>query len=229
MKKSQVIFDKQALFKDLFNTIANEQTLRLIEYAKEKIIKIGDKIQTYNSRNHMDRTGNLLNSLCWYVAFDGEMQSSGFYREESYQNKGVGGGSQSWLHEFLPDSAENVYGRKLANEYLTKHQSGNGKGWKVTFAVLAPYWAYWEQGFKMKSHFGGGTQFLKFAVMSEFFDELRTDLKPYKEVTFTISTPKYSYKSNKYRGRNRRIGYKTLRNREQHERYLSRNGRKKKR
>lgn len=216
MKKSQVKLDKQALFNEMFDALSNEQTLRLIEYAKEKIIKIGDKIQTYNSKNHMDRTGHLLNSLCWYVSYEGEMKANGFYREESYQDKGMYGSSESWLHEFLPDSAENVYGRELANEYLAKHQSGNSKGWKVSFAILAPYWAYWEQGFKMKGHFGGGSQFLKFAVMSEFFDELRTELKPYKKVTFTISTPKYSYKSNKYRGRNKRIGYKTLMNKEQY-------------
>lgn len=228
MKKSQVKFDKQALFNEMFNVLANEQTLRLIEYAKEKIIKIGDKIQTYNSKNHMDRTGHLLNSLCWYVSYEGEMQANGFYREEELHSRG-NDGAQSWLHEFLPDSAEPVYGRELANEYLAKHQSGNSKGWKVSFAILAPYWAYWEQGFKMKSHFGGGTQFLKFAVMSEFFDELRAELKPYKKVTFTISTPKYQYKSNKYRGRNKRIGSKTLMSRAQYMRFLSRNGRKKRR
>ena len=229
MKKSQVRFDKQALFNEMFNTFANEQTLRLIEYAKEKIIKIGDRIQTYHSRNNMFRTGNLLNSLCWYVSYDGDMQSNGFYKEESYRNRGIGGGNESWLHEFTPDTSENVYGRQLANEYLSRHQSGNEKGWKVSFAVLAPYWAYWEQGFVMKSHFGGGSQFLKFAVMSEFFDDLRTELKPYKKVTFTISTPKYSYKSNKYRGRNKRVGYKTLMNKEQYGRYLNRNGRKRRR
>lgn len=216
MKKSQVKFDKQALFNEMFDVLSNEQTLRLIEYAKEKIIKIGDRIQTYNSKNHLDRTGHLLNSLCWYVSYDGEMQANGFYREESYQDKGMYGSSESWLHEFTPDTSESVYGRELANEYLAKHQSGNSKGWKVSFAILAPYWAYWEQGFKMKSHFGGGSHFLKFAVMSEFFDDLRMELKPYKKVTFTISTPKYSYKSNKYRGRNKRIGYKTLMNKEQY-------------
>lgn len=229
MKKTRIKLNKQELFDELFNAFASEQTLLLVEYAKDKIIKIGDRIQTYHSKNHMDRTGNLLNSLCWYVSYDGDMQASGFYREESYQDKGIDGGSQSWLHEFTPDTAENVYGRELANEYLNKHQGGNEKGWKVSFAILAPYWAYWEQGFRMKSHFGGGSQFLKFAVMSEFFDDLRTELKPYKKVTFTISTPKYSYKSNKYRGKNRRIGYKTLMNKEQYERYLNRNGRKKRR
>jgi hypothetical protein len=189
MKKTIVKFDKQALFDELFDVYANEQTLRLVKYAKEKVIKIGERIQEYNSKYHMDRTGHLLNSLCWYVSYDGEMQESGFYREETYHYRGLRG-NQSWLHEFTPDTAENVYGRELAREYINKHQSGNAKGWKVVFAVLAPYWAYWEQGFKMKSHFGGGTNFLKFAVMSEFFDELREELKPYKKVSFTISTPK---------------------------------------
>lgn len=227
MNSSYVKFDKQALFNDLFSKLSSEQTLRLIEYAKDKVIKIGSRIQEYSSKNNLDRTGNLLNSLCWFVSYGGNIQASGFYREEIYHNRGIGGGQESWLHEFLPDSAEIVQGRSLANDYIAKHQGGNGSGWKVSFAILAPYWAYWEQGFKMKS--GGGnspiprsTRFIKFAVMSEFFDELRADLKPRTNVTYTISVPKYSYKNNKYRGKNRRVGYKKLMNTTQYQKHLGR-------
>lgn len=73
--KTKIIgFSPARIKKEAEEYLVSVQTEKLIEYAKEEIVKLGDKIQTYNSRNHMDRTGNLLNSLCWGVAYKGELK-----------------------------------------------------------------------------------------------------------------------------------------------------------
>lgn len=197
MKKSRIIgFDAAKMIKDMTAIAVEEQTNRLIEYAKETIVEIGDKINSYNSRNHMDRTGNLLNSLCWGVAYDGELKGSGFYREASSLRT-------SYLHEFFPDYREAfpVNGHQLAEEYITRYGKASGSNkWKVFFAILAPYWGYWEEGFTMKS--GGGRsgiprseKFLKFAVMTEFYDKVGKDLSP-AEMKIKVHVEHYTYSFN---------------------------------
>ena len=190
------------------------QTEKLIEYAKEEIIKLGDKIQTYNSRNHMDRTGNLLNSLCWGVAYRGELKGSGFYRDETTHSKGLNGASVSFLHEFFKNDQEEVNGRKMAEEYI-KSFKGTSKGWSLFIAVLAPYWGYWESGFTMKFGFkededgnmrATQTRFMQFQVMTHIFDDVRMALKP-AETHFTVYVPKYSYQNRKYKNKK---GYKKI-------------------
>lgn len=192
MRKSVVKFNANTLRKVLKENLAQEQTDRLIEYAKNKIVEIGDKIQTYNSRNHMDRTGNLLNSLCWGVAYNNELKDSGFYREASSLRL-------SYLHErFEEKYAYPVDGHAEAEKYLRQYgRLGSGGGtWRVFFAIAAPYWGYWEEGFTMKS--GGGrsgiprsSRFLKFAVMSQVYDSVGKDLKPAK-VSIKVHAPEYS-------------------------------------
>lgn len=54
----------KATEKQLMKFWVGEQNRLLIEYAKKEIVKLGKNIEAYHSRNHMDRTGNLLNSLC---------------------------------------------------------------------------------------------------------------------------------------------------------------------
>ena len=210
MAKTKVKFIARPLVKSLLKELCAEQTERLIEYAKNEVIRIGDAIQTYNSKNHMDRTGNLLNSLCWGVTLNGEMKGSGFYREEVLHSRGQEGGTESWLHEFFPNDAIEVKGRNLAQSFITSYK-GRKKGWDVFFAILAPYWGYWESGFKMKS--GGSTvysgtddertipfsvTFKQFQVMSHAFDDVRRDLTP-SETHLTVYVPKYAYKNPKWR------------------------------
>jgi hypothetical protein len=207
MKKSQVIFDANALKKVMMKNLTEEQTRRLVAYAENKIKEIGDKIQTYNSVNHMDRTGNLLNSLCWGVAYDGELKASGFYREASSIK-------ESYLHEWGEYSKTFVVdGHAEAENYIQKYgKVGSGNGcWRVFFAILAPYWGYWEKGFTLihgasynrekypegKPKFRGAT-FKKFAVMTEFYDTISKELKPAK-VNFHISksieySPSYDWR-----------------------------------
>jgi hypothetical protein len=177
----------------------SEQNRRLIEYAKAKIIEIGDEIQTYNSKNHMDRTGHLLDSLLWGVSYDGKLVEGGFYR--SSQARG-----DSYLHEWFSGDEKYllpVNGRQVAQNYMQKYGNNGASGWRVFFAILAPYWGYWEKGFTMRS--GGGnsgipnsSRFLQFAVMTQFYDVIKNDLKPAR-VRYRISVAKYEHEKLKKR------------------------------
>lgn len=176
----------------------NEQSRRLVEYAKEKIIQIGDKIKSYHSRNHMDRTGNLLNSLCWIVTYNGKMVERGFYRNANAL-------SESYLHEFFDTDTRElnpVDGHERAYVFTRRYANNAGNGWHVAFAILAPYWAYWERGFTMvhgfsnnrgESKFRGAT-WMQFSVMTEVYDTVRGELKLTKT---KFSIPKVTYNTRK--------------------------------
>lgn len=192
MIKSKVIgFNAKSMAAAMMKNVVAEQNRRLVEYAKEKILAIGNQIQTYHSRNHMDRTGNLLDSLLWGVSYEGKLVEGGFYRDA--QARG-----ESYLHEWFSGDVKYlipVNGRLLAQTYMQKYGNNGAKGWRVFFAILAPYWGYWEKGFTMKS--GGGdsgiprsTRFMQFAVMTQFYDEVKQDLKPAR-VRFRVSVAKY--------------------------------------
>ena len=203
MDKSVVVFDGNALAKLMFNNIVPIQTNLLIEYAKVEIKKLGDRIASYNGANGLDRTGNLLNSLCWGVTYDGVLKASGFYREETHKKRtnrkgderglGVNGGNDSFLHEFFGNDAELVEGRKLAKEYL-QNVKGKSNKWTMFFAILAPYWGYWECGFRMVKN----NKRMQFQALIYTFDDVRKDLKPAK-TDITVYRPKYIYKSQKYK------------------------------
>ena len=193
MIKSKVIgFNAKSMAAAMMKNVVAEQNRRLVEYAKEKILAIGNQIQTYHSRNHMDRTGNLLDSLLWGVSYEGKLVEGGFYRDA--QARG-----ESYLHEWFSGDVKYlipVNGRQLAQTYMQKYGNNGAKGWRVFFAILAPYWGYWEKGFTMKS--GGGdsgiprsTRFMQFAVMTQFYDEIKKDLKPAR-VRFRVSVAKYN-------------------------------------
>ena len=128
MIKSRVIgFDEEKLKKKMMQKVIGEQNSRLIAYAKEQIVVIGDKITSYHSRNHMDRTGNLLDSLLWGVSYRGKLVQGGFYREARASKT-------SYLHEWFSGDEkylEPVNGRELAAKYLeTYGNNGQGDGWK---------------------------------------------------------------------------------------------------
>lgn len=212
MKQGKIIgFNAAKMAEQMMANAVAEQNRRLVEYAKEEIKRLGDMIQTYNSANHMDRTGNLLNSLCWGVTYDGKMIESGFYREEKinmYVNRwkqergmGVQGGTESYLHELFKDDMEKVNGRKLAEDFI-KSYKGSSHKWKVFFAILAPYWGYWEGGHR--DVFTG--RFKQFSVMTHIYDDVRRDLSP-SETHITVYTPQYYYKSRKYKNK---VGVKKI-------------------
>lgn len=206
-KTKLIGFSPARIKKEAANYLIPIQTERLIEYAKAEIVKLGNKIQEYNSRNHMDRTGNLLNSLCWGVYYQGKMKGSGFFRKETTQDKGIEGTSQSYLHEFF-ERTDTVNGRQMAQEFIDSYK-GFSEGWTIFFAILAPYWGYWEGGFTMKTglkqdddgnwHFTKKL-FMHHQAMTYVYDDVRMDLKP-KTKHLDVYIPKYSYKNPRYKNK----------------------------
>ena len=211
MKKSKVLFDTSKLAAEIIQKISVEQTNRLIEYAEKTILDIGNKIQTYHSRNNMYRSGHLLRSLCCGVAYNGKLLYSGFYGDialRSHTTWWEENTTNSYLHEWIPEyEAFKIDGRQMAQNYIQRYgKAGSGNGyWRVFFAILAPYWGYWEKGFNMVHGKGKSkkTSFHQFAVMTEFYDKVGKDLKPAK-VNFHITkdinyTKSYHVKSIKGR------------------------------
>ena len=211
MKESKVIFDTRKLAAEMMKNVSAEQTNRLIEYAKQTILEIGNKIQTYHSRNHMYRSGHLLRSLCCGVSYDGKLVYSGFYGDialKSHTTWNEANTTNSYLHEWIPEyEAFQIDGRQMAQNYIQRYGSaGSGnKTWRVFFAILAPYWGYWETGFNMVHGLGKNrkSSFHQFAVMTEFYDKVGKDLKPAKvkfEITKDMNyTKSYHVKSVKGR------------------------------
>lgn len=176
MGRSKVIFNGEKLKKEMFDKIAKEQTNRLIAYAEKRIMQIGADFQSW------DRTGNLLDSLCWAVFYDGKRKKYDYYRR--------GGATEdAYLHELSkPPIKQLSDGRIAAQNFLVSYKPEITKGWELVFGVLAPYWGYWEEG---HINILKGRQFVKFAIMSQQFDQISNDLKPAK-TTFTVTVPKYT-------------------------------------
>lgn len=210
MKQGKIIgFDAAKMAEQMMANAVAEQTRRLVEYAVSEIKVLGDKINSYAGANHMDRTGNLLNSLCWVVTYGTSQKISGFYRTPKTgfkinrwgEERGMGNRDSysSFLHEWSDPTGEEVVGVQRAMDFIESFKGSSGK-WKVAFAVLAPYWGYWESGFTLRS--GGGnsgiprrTRFMQFQVMTHIFDDVRMALKP-AETHLTVYVDKYSYKAN---------------------------------
>ena len=168
--------------KDAIDYWVKVQTDNLIEYAKAKIVDIADAIQSRGYK--MDRTGNLLDSLCWVVSYSGEMKGSGFFRSQTSTR-------DSYLHERFSSEIYTmfpVYGHALAQDFINRWGTKSNQGeWMVAFGILAPYWGYWEVGHE--NTLTG--QYEKFAIMAEFYDKVTKDLHPAK-TRYIRSRPHYS-------------------------------------
>lgn len=203
MGKCRVVGLNEKAFVDSMMKELNEQQCQLfVDYAQNKIQEIGDAIKNYHSSHNMDRTGNLLDSLCWGVSYNGKLLESGFYRTAQASQ-------ESGLHEWSKvsfydrknrmfaeqiNADEPINGRRLAEEYLKSYGNNGKKGWKVFFAILAKYWGYWERGFTLKTNFGKSSRFLQFAVMTQFHDQVKADLKP-ASTKISVSVPHYASRS----------------------------------
>lgn len=205
MKASKVVFNVERVSAEIFHKLSIVQTRLLADYAAKKIQEIGNTIASYHSRHHMDRTGNLLDSLCWGVSYRGRLVEFGFYRKK--QATEASGLHEWWWADWkdgqywtrldqLPDEYQ-VQGHELAEAYLNSYGNNDrGNGWKVFFAILAPYWGYWEQGFTLhhglsqRNGFQGAT-FVRFAVMTEYRDQVKADLKPAR-VRFSSKAAPYT-------------------------------------
>lgn len=176
--KSKVRFSLAKTKRDIFKYWRDEQTARLVEYAKNEIVLIAEDINAYPSRNYMDRTGNLLDSLCWAVFYNKKKVENGFYREKKASEK-------SGLHEWSPEIYEDVDGHALAKRFLSSFKPQKS-GWVIMFAVAAPYWGYWEEGFVDKWY----GSFHQWAKMTEHYDKMVKELAPCK-IEFHSYVPTY--------------------------------------
>ena len=219
MGKSKVIgFNAAKMEKDMMDYCVGQQNARLIAYARDKIQQIGNRISSYVCKNNMDDTGNLLDSLCWGLSYDGKAISSGFYRQQTASRAAQlhafsrvefieGRGRKKWENARYMQSigaspfsemsaAEDVWGHQQAEEYLEKAGVKSKAGqWVLFFAILAPYWGYWEKGFK--KYIGKGHDqfvFLQFSVMAETYDSVKPELKPMR-TSFRTYVPTYASKS----------------------------------
>lgn len=189
-QKTRVELNISKFTQKLWETCVLEQNRRLVEYAKITTQEIGDRIREYNSRNHMDRTGNLLDSLCWCVSYRGQIVETGYYQNRATR--------LSHLHEFSPEwEAYPVGGHVLADKYIQQYGGTFSNGWRIFFTIRAPYWGYWEKGFVFKRH-GKPIGFRQFSVMTQYFDKVTKDLTPAK-VTFRNKVPVYTSYVRSYR------------------------------
>ena len=172
MKKSKVIFPQKSIEKRIFSKMSALQTELLVDYATREIQLIGNDISVFPHANNLDRTGNLLDSLCWGVYYNGNRKKSGYYRASQASEI-------SHLHEYSRPMGKAVSGHYFAQQFIQSYKPTNEKGWEIFFAVLAPYWGYWETGFES---FG---KELRWQVMTRHFDIVKNDLKP-SNVTFHI-------------------------------------------
>ena len=175
--KTKVKFNAKAWGKSVLDMLVKTNTDRLIAYAEKRIQIIGASIEGYNSRNHMDRTGNLLDSLCWFVLYNGGLKKYGLYRSPEAVE-------ESHLHEWSKPMGESVNGHVRALSFIKSYTPTTTSGWEVVFAVLAPYWGYWEKG-HVNVRSG---QVQKWQVMTQQYDVVTQDLAPMK-VTFHNYVP----------------------------------------
>lgn len=160
-----------------------QQTARLLAYAQEQVMLMGDEIkQIITSQD--GSTGNLLDSICWGVWHNKKSVGKGYY------NKEITATEYSYLHEFNPSIRESVSGRYLAQQFLEQYQANivTDKGWQMVWGVLAPYYAYWEAG---HTNILRGGQFVQFTAMSQRYDHIRQALEPKCRVHFEVTVPTY--------------------------------------
>lgn len=186
MKPVRVKFNTKAFQNALTKELVEDQTNALLDYARQKILDIGNQIASYASGNHMDDSGNLLDSLCWGVTWKDQLKGYGFYRQQQATE-------ESHLHTWFGSDISDlfpVYGHGLARQFIQQFAAkASFKGWQVFFAVLAPYWGYWEEGFKMRTI--NGERFMQFSVMTQQYDLIKEDLKPAR-TRFRVYVKKYN-------------------------------------
>lgn len=180
MTKTKVKVNTKKLYKALLQDATELQTRNLIDYAKVETKNIGDMIKTYSGGHHMKDTGNLLDSLCWGVSYKGKLEGFGFYREKQ-------AGKVSFLHAWSERTTP-VDGRAFAEEYIQKYATSYTKGWRIFWGIFAPYWGYWEYGFKMK---GNSTTRLRFHVLTQRYDEIKKVLVSPVVKRLEITVPLY--------------------------------------
>ena len=170
--KTRFKFDGKKFGNTVYKRYAEEQTKRLIDYAKDEIVALVD------SRQFDNRTFNLVDSYVWCVYFQGKKKGSGTYGRKQARK-------QSLLHEWSKEMSVPVNGRRLAQEFVRTYEPQETQGWEIVFAACAPYGAYLEGGFTIH-----GKRY-QFDVMSQRYDIIKNTLSPLCRVKLYVSPPQY--------------------------------------
>ena len=178
--KTKVKFNAKKTQQAMIKKVVQEQTNRLVSYAEEQIVLMGNELIEKMRGKPSDRTHNMLNSLVWVVYYNGKESKHGYYRKSASAN------GKAFLHELGEDPIP-VNGRQLAKQFLNTYQPREKHGWEIVWAVLAPYYAYWEQGHD--NIFYG--KFVKFDMMTQRYDHIKNKLGSQANVTIEINVPKY--------------------------------------
>lgn len=178
--KTKVKFNASKLQKAMMKKVVKVQTERLIAYAQDEIVKMGNELLEKMRGKPSDRTHNMLNSLVWAVYYGGKEAKHGYYHSSS-STKG-----KAFLHEIGQDPIP-VNGRELARQFLDTYQPRERNGWEIVWGVLAPYYAYWEKGHE--NIFYG--KFVKFDMMTQRYDHIKNTLGSIAKVTIDVNVPKY--------------------------------------
>ena len=156
-----------AIAKRINDARVRQQTAKLCVYASEMIKKINAFREAGLATPSGDWTGNLGDSLCWIVYYNGKIEKSGYARKDPI--------AQSPQSD--SDVNGDIWGRKLADDFIRSHNPSATKGWEVVWAATVNYASKLEQGIS-DIHEG-----LKLRIISQVFDQVVDDFKGKAKIT----------------------------------------------
>lgn len=172
--QSRLSFNKHLYQQRVMKHVVDEQTARLVAYAKDELVKMVATKQLGND------TKNLQDSIVWAVYYNGKRVPNGFGffgNKEATEN--------SFLHAYS-SHPQAVNGRALARQFLNEYNPSTTKGWEIVWAVCAPYAAYWEGG-HVNPPKSGRIRYAR--VILQRYDHIRHALTAKTKTTFAIHRP----------------------------------------
>lgn len=172
--QSKISFNSHLYKQRVMKYAVEEQTARLIAYAKEELEKM------VATKELGDDTKNLKDSIVWGVYYNGKRVPHGFgffSTKEATEN--------SYLHAYS-HNPQPVNGRALAKQFIQEYTPATHKGWEILWAVCAPYAAYWEGG-HVNPPKSGRVRYAK--VILQRYDHIRHALTAKTHTTFAIHRP----------------------------------------
>lgn len=158
MAKVSIASNWTRVRKELFDSLAEEQTKRLISYAKEALQ------EAYQNRSFNNDTYNLFDSYVWAVYYNGVL-------------KEYGGLSQSEKAQGPTDfEGQGIYGKQEAERFVNSYSPKTNKGWDMVIAATVPYAYKLEAGER-------GIPRRRFVVISTIYDDLVQDFAGHGKIT----------------------------------------------
>jgi len=156
-----------AIAKRINDARVRQQTAKLCVYASEMMKKINAFREAGMVNPSGDWTGNLGDSLCWIVYYKGQIQKSGYAREQAFAQEA----------QYDSDVSGDIWGRKLADDFIRSHNPSATKGWEVVWAATVNYASKLEKG--ISDVYGG----IKLKIVSQVFDQVVDDFKGKAKIT----------------------------------------------